>query len=135
MELYRTDTKLLTRMKQAQGSLTGYALVTDTHVCSCAGFRQSDVDHALESPQRVHRLSLPPDIVKASLVRMDSLGLIRRTGTSPAYQVTYDGWNARSVRVKEVSKLILTHILFPFLVAFLTTVFTLLVDFLLKAHK
>ena len=60
MELYRTDTKLLTRMKQAQGSLTGYALVTDTHVCSCAGFRQSDVDYALENPQRIHRLCLPP---------------------------------------------------------------------------
>lgn len=125
MVLYSTDITLLGAMKRSQGSLTGYVLVTDTDVRYCPGCYMVDVTRALDSPQSVHVLKWSPAEVQASLGRMQSLGLLLRPSSAPVFQVTYDGWNARQVRFREIGKAIVTHVVFPSLVALVTTLLTL----------
>lgn len=125
MILYRTDTRLLCAMKRAQGTLNGYVLLTDIDVRYCPGYYIADVNRALEAPQRVSRLKGSPAEVHAALKRLTELGCLAHPTSAPVYQVTYDGWNARAVRRHEVCKAIVTHVVFPSLVALVTTLLTL----------
>ena len=125
MVLYDPDVKLLCRMKRAQGELEDYVLLSEGSARPCPGFYAADVDRALQSSRKPLRLRLSPAFLDASLSRMLSLGLLERPSSAPVYRVTYEGWFAQRVRVREVLRLIVTHVLFPSLVAFLTTLFTL----------
>ena len=125
MVLYSTDTKLLCSMKHAQGTLSGYVLVTDSDVRYCPGCYMADVNRALDSPQNTRALKLSKAEVRASLDRMVELELLIHPASAPVYQVTYDGWNARQVHIREICKAVVTHVLFPSLVAFITTLLTL----------
>lgn len=128
MILYSTDIALLSKMKKAQVSLDGYTLVTNTDVRFCTGFSTEDVNRAIGNPQHLTKHNLSSAELYASLDRMVALGLVKKFGNSPTRQVTYDGWNARQVRNREIIKMIVTHIVFPSAVAFFTTLFTLWVQ-------
>lgn len=125
MELYGPDVKLLCRLKRAQEDLNAFVLLSEGSVRPCPGFYASDVDRALQSSRKPLRLRIPPAFLDASLSRLLGLGLLEKPSSGPVYRVTYDGWFARRVRVREILRLIVTHVLFPSLVAFLTTLFTL----------
>lgn len=125
MVLYRTDAKLLCRMKRLQGSLDGYVLLTDVDLRYCPGCSSADANKACESSQRIYAPKLSKTELVASLNRMVGLGLLKRPAYASIYQVTYDGWNARQIRVRELFRAVVTHVLFPSLVALITTLLTL----------
>lgn len=125
MVLYDPDIRLLCRLKRVQEELNAFVLLDGDGVRPCPGFYASDVDRALQSSRKPLRLRIPPAFLDASLSRLLSLGLLEKPSSGPVFRVTYDGWFARQVRAREVLGLIVTHVLFPSLVAFLTTLFTL----------
>lgn len=125
MVLYDPDVRLLCRMKRVQGELNDFVLISEGSARSCPGFYAADVDRAMKSSRKPLRLRLSPAFLDASLSRMLSLGLLERPTAAPVYRVTYEGWFVRQVRVREILRLIVTHVLFPSLVAFITTLLTL----------
>lgn len=123
--LYSYDVKILSALKKAQQSESDYVFLDlDTSRCwHCSGYYMSDVESAIRHDPDSH-FKVRRGSEKPSLDHLIEQGCVARTAGS-VYQVTHHGWFNRSVRAKEVLKLIVTHVVFPSAVAFITTLITL----------
>ncbi|MGI6721093.1 MAG: hypothetical protein ACOX4I_00830 [Anaerovoracaceae bacterium] len=122
MILCPNDRKLLAFLKRLQRTESGYVLLyTDNALSYVGGFYYDDVQKAAASYPRFFT-KIPKTSFKPTLNSLIEKGLLRRSPVSGVYQVTHDGWNNYYLRRIEVLKLVVTHVAFPSLVAFVTTV-------------
>lgn len=129
MILYPPDIKLLKTLKDAQAIPTYYVVidVESLQAFQATGYYHTDVQTAVRGgagvPIRLSRADL-----EISLGYLVENGYVSKPASAPVYQVMRPGWYSRYVRRSEMLRLILTHILFPSAVAFITTLITLLLN-------
>lgn len=124
--LYPPDIKLLTRLKTAQCSPTHYVVIDYDHLMAfpATGFYHIDVETAIGSGNGIS-LNISHAELEVSLAYLLKEGCIEKPSSGPVYHVTHSGWYNRYARRRECLRMFLTHILFPMLVAAVTTIFTL----------
>lgn len=128
MNIYKTDRKILRIVKKAQGSLGKYVYIDVFNPC-IYHLEGSDIENRnrafAENP--FSKLKFDTDTIHLSIQNLMDADLLN-SFSSGIYQVTYHGWNYRAVRRSEIVNKLVTHILFPSLVAFITTLITLLIS-------
>lgn len=125
MILYRNDIRMLRVMKRAQSSLNRYVLLHDGAFYPVATLTHFSAEDAISMPERAVKIPISKPLHPYILNRLIELGLINKPVMADIYQVTYDGWEAHQVRRQEVFHTIVTHFMFPSLVALITTLLTL----------
>ena len=128
MRIYKTDRKILKAAKKAQIDIRKYFYIDPETLL----FYHYD-DYGVESmhndlPAPSSRAKVNQSIFNEALKNLMKNGLIRHAPGGPCYQVTYPGWNFREeLRAENISKL-LTHVAFPSVVAFITSLVTILLS-------
>ena len=133
--IYSYDVKVLRALKAAQYSEQFYVYV-DAESGECFHLKsvtREDVDSALRH-QSVSKIKNKKGFLSSSLSNLQREQCIEKPAMANIYQVTYNGWQLPSARRAERRKLILTHVVFPALVALVTTVITLLVSSVLSKY-
>lgn len=126
MHIYKTDRRILKAAKEAQADPDGWFVIDPETmlIYRSSGYYMKDVRLAKEGTA-VSRLKIDPRFFWDAMDNLKSSGLIATPG-GEAFQVTYHGWNYHVVRREEIVSRLLTHVAFPSLVAFITTLVTLL---------
>ena len=127
--LYPPDIKLLKTLKKAQ-SVPNYYVAINTHTMQAyttTGYYTDDVDTAFKGTDGVP-IKLSEADLEVSLQYLLKHEFITKPSSGSVYQVTRSGWYNRYVRRREILSLILTHVLFPSVVAFITTIITLIIS-------
>lgn len=129
MFMYKYDKRVLKHCKSVQKSIDKYVLICTENATlqHCDGPYTTDTDKAsLTEP--VFKLGIPAIYCEPALKHLIETGCIKRMHAGDVYQVTYTGWFSRELRRSELANKIMTHFLFPSLVAFITTILTLLLS-------
>ena len=126
MFLPRNDRLLLHKLKSVQGEEYNYIVIDlDQKItCRCFGQQQKDVEKAYAS-DLWEKLPKNKLATSSSLDYLISIGMVKKVNSGPVYKVTPQGWRNSSVREHEIVVAVITHVLFPSLVAFVTTLLTL----------
>lgn len=121
MSLNSYDSKLLSLCKNTQQDEAHFVVIDPDRmqIYKSSGFYSTNVYAAAESSDRFS-ITIPAASVNPTVQSLVSLGMLRKFGTSPAYQVTHTGWFNRSLRRKEILKMIVTHVCFPIIVTLIT---------------
>lgn len=129
--LFPPDIRLLKTLKKVQGLPTYYVAINTAtkQAYMITGCTLADVTNAFNASEGVP-IKLSDAELAISLDYLKDQGCIIKPANAPVYQVTHSGWYNGYVRRKEALSLVLTHVLFPSAVAFITTIITLLV----RAH-
>lgn len=133
--IYSYDVKVLRALKAAQYSEQFYVYV-DSESGECYHLKRAspeDVDYALRH-QSVSKIKNKKGFLGSSLSNLQKEQCVKKPAMADIYQVTYNGWQLPSARRAERRKLILTHVAFPAFVALVTTVITLLVNYVLSKY-
>lgn len=119
--MYRSDLKVLSACKKMQKIEGDYfVLFPKNEICHCTGYGHAEIERALKFEPRI-AVRLEPSSFDACIESLISSGMIRKFGTSPAYQVTHKGWNQRDVLRRQNLEFLMTHALFPSFVSIATT--------------
>ena len=130
MYMYPTDKQRLRLLIKAQKREDQYVVLSADHlVYHSDTFSSDSVDKAMVSDPYIARI--PEDSFEPALRSLQNNEYVQRIGSSPFFQVTHRGWNVLSAMRNDWIRLILTHVVFPSIVAFVTTLITLLINGLL----
>ena len=126
MTLYPPDIKLLKTLKEAQGIPTYYVVIDENSMQAfqCTSYHHSDVETAINGGQGIP-IRLSRADLEISLQYLLENKYITRPAMAPVFQVLRPGWYNRYVRRREIIQAIVTHIVFPSIVALITTLLTL----------
>lgn len=126
MYLTFNETRILSALKKAQSSLNSYVLVDldGQKAYCCSECSHTAANAALEKEAGI-KIKASSAEIEAALSFFREEGFLKRPAFARIYQVTYDGWRNRSLRRHEILTTVVTHFLFPSLVAFVTTIVTL----------
>lgn len=131
MHLVKIHCKVLRSLIQAQmkPEKGRYAVIDPSSgaVYSCDGFYYADVQRAMAGAPAAMLPRITQNELEEILDYLAGNRLIRRAPGGPAIHVTQDGWYHRSIRLHDFMQAVVTHIVFPSVVAFLTTIITLMI--------
>lgn len=117
------DRKVLKKLRKVQGSELNFVVLQDAVAFPAESWESAYVNQALkENGTEINSGESPLSSCIDSLIRS---GCLERAPGGPALQVTHFGWYADCVQRAEWFKLLLTHVAFPALVSFTTTLLTL----------
>ena len=116
MILPKIDKKVLKLMKEVQNSEFCYVAIDFRSV-------QNAFSNTIGETIKYSVASL-----HASLNYLQDNQFIVKPNSGPVYQVTHIGWYQGFIRRSEVLHMLLTHVAFPSLVAFITTLLTLFIQ-------
>lgn len=132
MYLPPPDKKLLKAMVAAQKSEGAFVVINyDTmraYFSSSVGFKSDLI--AMECDANRVNIPIPKSSLQGTLDSLQHYGLINRKsqGSNYAnYQVTHYGFTHRAIRIHNAWSAIISHIVFPSIVAFITALITSLV--------
>ena len=97
-----------------------FILLPGNEIRHCAGFDSQNVERSKKIEPGI-KVRMEPSSFDACVNSLVESGMIRRFGSSPAGQVTHDGWNQREVTRREKREFMMTHALFPSFVSLATT--------------
>lgn len=120
------DRRLLRKLKYAQ-SFENYYVVIDVETMkaySASGYYQVDAENAVATGKGI-ALGVSLALLDASIDYLRELGLLDYIA-GPVYQVTHIGWYHPYIRRRELLHNVVTHVLFPSVVAFITALLTIL---------
>lgn len=124
--LYPPDVKLIQVLKKAQIYPNYYVAINfDTKQAYTIQWPDhTGVENAFKCSEGIP-IRLSDADLEVSLTYLMDQGYIKKPSSGPVYQVTRSGWYDRYVRRREIISLIVTHVLFPSIVALITTLLTL----------
>lgn len=129
--MYRSDAKVLALCKKMQMVEGDYFVIfPGNEIRHCTGFDIENVRRS-EKVEPGKKIRMEPSSFDACISSLANSGMIRRFGTSPAGQVTHDGWNHREVIRRERREFLMTHALFPSFVSLATTAIIWAVKYLI----
>lgn len=131
MYLFPPDHKLLNACKHAQMREDKYVFVYPTSnkvsLYHLDSFYHEHVDAALNHDPDI-TIRIPDYTSRPTLNSLVSNGLLNRVASGDIYQVTHLGWYNNRLEFSTWLKLVITNVLFPAIVAFITTVLTLFLN-------
>lgn len=128
MQLFKSDIRILEALKTVQESETCYAIVDfeQKRAYHTTSYYHDAVERAISTNNYVVIRSGEENIA-ASLLYLAKHGFVVHIG-GPVYQVTHKGWFSKELRRRKIVHSLINHVLFPSLVALITTLLTLLIS-------
>ncbi len=128
MYLIPSDRKVLSALKKAQSSESAYVAIDyiNGYAYHSTSEDHRSVEAAFSTSYRIKLKRSKSELVFA-LNYMCNHGLLEHVNSGPVYQVTSEGWrNPHMVRMETLNSIV-THVVFPSLVALITTLLTLFI--------
>lgn len=125
MHLFKSDIRILETLKKVQKSEECYVYVDipNKRAYFSTSYYHDAVINAVSTNDYVS-IESHNESISASLRYLEKHGLISTIGPS-VYQVTHLGWFNKEVMRRELIHSLITHILFPSIVALVTTLLAL----------
>ncbi len=129
MILPKIDKKVLKLMKEVQNSEFCYVAIDfrNMKMHRSISDTSSSVQNAFSNTIG-ETIKYSVASLHASLNYLQDNQFIVKPNSGPVYQVTHIGWYQGFIRRSEVLHMLLTHVAFPSLVAFITTLLTLFIQ-------
>lgn len=126
MFLVKTDRKILKACCELQSCHGSYLFIDQQlpRIYRSPSYDFEDVRRSIASDNFVE-VPVSWSVLDSSIQFLIANGFLNTTEVSGIFQVSHDGWIYEDVHRHEFVMLVLTHVLFPSFVAFVTTVITL----------
>ena len=118
------DISLLAALKRAQGDEAHYVAIHNMQAYHLDGFSIKEAYDAIAAHKGV-RIRGREASLEPALDNLEEHSLIRAIADQGLYQVTHSGWYYREIKAKEVTHILITGVLLPFIVSIITTLITI----------
>lgn len=120
------EKKIIKTMKCVQKDLNTCVVFSNDfkNVYPCDDYFLDSVEKAFSSISK-SSINLDATSAQYALQKLESIGYIKTFGSSPAYQLTYEGWYSEYITKVELFHAIINNIFVPIIVSVITTLFTI----------
>lgn len=120
------EKKIIRTIKAVQKDLNSYVVFSNDfkNVYSCNDWSMNSIEKAMSSSPNAS-IKFDRVTVQHALNKLISIGYINATGSSPALQLTYEGWYCSYISKVELFYATINNVIIPIIVSVITTLITL----------